>query len=425
MIVFLAGTLLAFNYAYSPVDTLQKQRLADLIERAYPGSTRAAAPVEKHELVQTALLEKAAAPRAPRVFSPSSPLFRATTEVQAPAPTADVTDFGTPAAWRARVIPQPSPSRQIGAQLSYEERVAMARRLQSELRRVGCYWGEVDGDWGPASRRAISSFLNRINATLPVQQPDNVLLSLVQGHASQACETTCKSGEALASDGRCIPTVVVASTPPSKPAPAQTATSIAAKSAKQVAGRDNSNPGISGNAPAPSQSPAVAAAINKPPVWEPRKAVASAAGETRPTASTSTSFILPGRMSIGAPLPAVVEPSAAISPAKTTPSIEPKPVAAYPEQNTRPGSPQRAAFADEDAAAPAPDITGQNAPVVDEVETSARKHHSRHARPDPVERPAARSVSNNYSRSYVKTYQGKVRRGSPQHNLMLSLGGVF
>jgi hypothetical protein len=64
---------------------------------------------------------------------------------------------------------------------------ALARALQRELKRVGCYNGEVSGVWGPPSRLAMKSFLDRVNAALPVDRPDPVLLSLVQGHSERAC----------------------------------------------------------------------------------------------------------------------------------------------------------------------------------------------------------------------------------------------
>jgi hypothetical protein len=64
---------------------------------------------------------------------------------------------------------------------------ALARALQRELKRVGCYNGEVSGVWGPPSRLAMKSFLDRVNAALPVDRPDPVLLSLVQGHSERVC----------------------------------------------------------------------------------------------------------------------------------------------------------------------------------------------------------------------------------------------
>lgn len=61
------------------------------------------------------------------------------------------------------------------------------RSLQRELRRVGCYHGRIDGDWGPASRFAMAAFTKAVNAALPTDRPDVVLLTLVRRHSGAAC----------------------------------------------------------------------------------------------------------------------------------------------------------------------------------------------------------------------------------------------
>lgn len=65
--------------------------------------------------------------------------------------------------------------------------VAMVRKLQDELRRVGCYHSRIDGDWGPASRFAMAAFTKSVNAALPTDRPDVVLLTLVRRHTGKAC----------------------------------------------------------------------------------------------------------------------------------------------------------------------------------------------------------------------------------------------
>ena len=45
---------------------------------------------------------------------------------------------------------------------------ALARDLQRELRRVGCYSGDLNGVWSMTSRRAMKAFTDRVNAALPV-----------------------------------------------------------------------------------------------------------------------------------------------------------------------------------------------------------------------------------------------------------------
>ena len=75
-------------------------------------------------------------------------------------------------------------SRQVSSSLP-SDRSQVVRDLQRELTRVGCYDGELHGVWTPASRRAMKSFLDRSNAALPADEPDQILLSLVQALATQ------------------------------------------------------------------------------------------------------------------------------------------------------------------------------------------------------------------------------------------------
>jgi peptidoglycan hydrolase-like protein with peptidoglycan-binding domain len=86
----------------------------------------------------------------------------------------------------------------------------LAGSLQRELRRVGCYLGEVDGIWGTGSRRAMAAFNERVNAVLPVEQPDTILLRLVSAHVGTACGSACPRGQAFAPDGRCMPNAILA-----------------------------------------------------------------------------------------------------------------------------------------------------------------------------------------------------------------------
>ena len=65
------------------------------------------------------------------------------------------------------------------------DRDTLTRELQKELRRVGCYDGELNGAWTPATRRAMKAFTDRVNASLPVEEPDAVLFTMVQGQQDQ------------------------------------------------------------------------------------------------------------------------------------------------------------------------------------------------------------------------------------------------
>lgn len=92
------------------------------------------------------------------------------------------------------------------------DRASLARELQRELKRVGCYEGEINGVWTTSSRMAMKTFTDRVNATLPIEQPDYILLSLVKGHPDNACGT-CPEGQVSASGGRCVPRAILAAPP--------------------------------------------------------------------------------------------------------------------------------------------------------------------------------------------------------------------
>lgn len=93
---------------------------------------------------------------------------------------------------------------------SIPDRATLARELQRELKRVGCYDGELNGAWTVSTKRAMKSFTDRVNASLPVEEPDYILLTLVQGHQDRACGKPCPTDQALAEDGRCTPSAILA-----------------------------------------------------------------------------------------------------------------------------------------------------------------------------------------------------------------------
>ncbi|MGD9925331.1 MAG: peptidoglycan-binding protein [Pseudorhodoplanes sp.] len=151
--------------------------------------------------------------------------------------------------------------------------VGLTRDLQRELKRVGCYAGEIDGDWGPLSKRAMSAFTSRVNAALPVDKPDAILLTLVRGHTALACGIQCPSGSAEDASGRCMPRAILAHA-----ATVQTKTWVASV---------NSTPQQMASVPD-----------------QPRRTVSHESGKDttrviiRP--STRSATVLPGRMAIGA-----------------------------------------------------------------------------------------------------------------------------
>lgn len=76
----------------------------------------------------------------------------------------------------------PLPRRRVSAPRVPKLSVTGIRDLQSELKRLGCYPGPIDGDWGPASRHAAARFTGAVNAALQVDKPEPALLALARQH---------------------------------------------------------------------------------------------------------------------------------------------------------------------------------------------------------------------------------------------------
>jgi hypothetical protein len=174
-----------------------------------------------------------------------------------------------------------------------KDRDALARELQKELRRVGCYDGELNGVWTPMTRRAMKAFTDRVNATLPVDEPDAVLFTMVASQRDTVCGKPCPPGQGISEDGRCLPNAILAkatrkafaptsvahlpkanSALPERPAPAITGWSTTTTAAR-------ASPPVVALAPAPTPAIALVPPATAPPS-EGRMALAGPAPESAP-----------------------------------------------------------------------------------------------------------------------------------------------
>jgi hypothetical protein len=215
-----------------------------------------------------------------------------------------------------------------------DQRYKLVAELQTELARVGCYEGEKDGQWGPGTRRAMAAFTERVNASLPFDQPDLILLTLVQGHKGRACGAACPVGHSQNNTGRCVPTTVLAQgektkrPDPAKPdktdrfeksangARGDTATTWSATSPVTGATAGVETGSIAGPIPAPvrvTRLPIAEPKISEPkPAAAPPQAVLAPKETTvaivvpelsKPPLPVNRDTVFPGRMTMGAPLP--------------------------------------------------------------------------------------------------------------------------
>ena len=207
---------------------------------------------------------------APAIVPPDPrPAFRAAVparSTEAAAAPVVVTVAARPSETSPAAAPRAAPPK---------DRDALARELQKELRRVGCYEGELNGAWTPATRRAMKAFTDRVNATLPVDEPDPILYAMVQGQPDRVCGKPCPAGEGLSEDGRCVSSAILAKTTPRKTAPAGAIASLPKATERPAAAIT----GWSTTTTAAAVPPPVIAAVPPP---DGRMALAGPAVETPP-----------------------------------------------------------------------------------------------------------------------------------------------
>lgn len=284
-----------------------------------------------------------------------------------------------------------------------QARYELIRNVQSELLRVGCYLGNVDGDWGPASKRAAGQFLRKVNASLPVEKPDYILLTLIQSHSHKTCGVECPSGRGLSSNGRCVPTMIVnRGRLPERKTFAASDTKGANKQAWITVAADTAQPLL------PERARLKATNVRAGDTTPLGTITGDRADRSADVAKIPTRHAapLPGMMSVGAP---VHEPQ----------SLQGAPAYILKQADQQQFQPDRRTL-DEGVRGLGTSHMRNHRPVGPAIERPQRETHAQKPRKANGQRRARSS-----NRETVRTFAGRVRRGSPQHNLMLSLGGVF
>lgn len=113
-----------------------------------------------------------------------------------PADKAAAPEGAKPAETTAVAAPPPGPS---PVELKPEE---LALAVQTELKRVGCDPGEVDGVWGGRSREALAAFGHFAKVDVAQLVPTPEVLALIKGKGAVVCVA---SGEAQAPVGEAAP----------------------------------------------------------------------------------------------------------------------------------------------------------------------------------------------------------------------------
>lgn len=76
----------------------------------------------------------------------------------------------------------------------FDDERSLTRAVQAELKRAQCYSGPVNGIWTASTRAAMGEFAGRVNARLPVDRADPVLLALLETHNKISCTEDCTTG---------------------------------------------------------------------------------------------------------------------------------------------------------------------------------------------------------------------------------------
>jgi uncharacterized caspase-like protein len=84
----------------------------------------------------------------------------------------------------------------ISAQQSERQDVAsdITRMLKSELRRVGCNTGPIEGEWDASSQKALELFNKNAGMKLDIKSASSDALDVVRGKTGRICPLSCESG---------------------------------------------------------------------------------------------------------------------------------------------------------------------------------------------------------------------------------------
>ncbi len=193
------------GYARVVIEQINKERetLASLAQREEEArrAEEVKAATEARQADDLRKAEEAAVTAREAVRKAQDALKTAEAERQAALNAAEEARRSAEATKTATAVPNPavpSPAPTVSTDPS-----ALARALQTELKRVGCHPGAVDGQWGAKARDALGRFARMTKADLPADKPTEAALRAVAGQDARICSAVCRSSETEV-DGRCV-----------------------------------------------------------------------------------------------------------------------------------------------------------------------------------------------------------------------------
>jgi uncharacterized caspase-like protein len=157
----------------------QTQQIKAAVDAKAAEETRVAA-----EKAKQAVQEQAAAAEQKRVATEKAEAGLAAGRSQETKSDTKVVALPNPSA------PAPSP-------------VELAKSVQTELRRVGCLTGSVDGEWNKASRRSLERFNKNAGTKLDVRLASLDALDAIKLKSARVCALICETGS-KADGERCV-----------------------------------------------------------------------------------------------------------------------------------------------------------------------------------------------------------------------------
>lgn len=137
----------------------------------------------------------------------SSPVQRATSPVSLETTPVSFNEVPARLATQTRAQYEAPKSVQAGDVWARRE---LAVEIKRGLKRLGCFDGNISGDWDRPAQLATGAFLTRVNARLPFSEPDLILLSLVRAQVSQVCAVECSEVRSGRAANECLLSVNVA-----------------------------------------------------------------------------------------------------------------------------------------------------------------------------------------------------------------------
>jgi uncharacterized caspase-like protein len=100
----------------------------------------------------------------------------------------------------AALAPAREANPEAGKSVSPAPPLDVPRLLQTELRRVGCKTGEIDGEWNASSRRALSSFNDHAGTSFDTKLATIDALDVVKARTGRVCPLDCERGYRASAD---------------------------------------------------------------------------------------------------------------------------------------------------------------------------------------------------------------------------------